>query len=187
MKYVLRILLLIVFAASDVVLASNAAPLGLEIGVATLAQVQKEIGAKSSVSESGINKFTGGKMLRGSGSGLGIEGLSDIIFIFDQNGLLAGVLMTLPKTEGMGDLENGFFKKTAKALAAKYKQVEKREPFVGDAYARYSQGTSIVELDAPHMGFNMNLRYLTQDLMARFNKQSADERAAKSRSQASKF
>lgn len=167
--------------------AGNAAPLGLELGVATLAQVQKEVGTKTKLIESGTNKFINGKMLSGSGSGLNIDGLSKITFIFDQNDVLSGVLMTLPKREGMNDLQNGGFKKLTKTLSAKYKQVEKRDPFVGDAYARYTQGNSVVELDAPHMSFDMNLHYVTNDLLAKFNKQSAEERSAKDRSQAAKF
>lgn len=187
MKQFVRLAVLAAIVLSGAAWAGNAAPLGLELGVATLMQVQKEVGAKSKLNERGPNKFTNGKMLSGSGAGLGIDGLSEIVFIFDQKDVLAGVLMTLPKSEGMNDLQNGFFKKTAKALAAKYKQVEKREPFVGDAYARYSQGNSMVELEAPHMGFSMSLRYVTNDLMAQFNKQSGDERAAKNQAQAAKF
>ncbi len=187
MKCLFRLVMLFVFTASGLAFAGNAAPLGLEIGVATLAQVQKEVGSKSKLMDGGINKYSGGKMLAGSGSGLGVDGLSEITFIFDQKDVLAAVVMKLPKGEGMNDMQNGLFKKTATALAAKYKQVERKEPFVGDASALFTQGSSVIELDAPHMGFNMELRYMTQDLRSRFNKQSSDDRAARDRNQASKL
>lgn len=187
MKHLIRLVMLIAFTASSCVFAGNAAPLGLEIGVATLAQVQKEVGSISKLADGGINLYSGGKMLTGSGKGLGVDGLNEISFIFDQGDLLAAVVMKLPKAEGMNDLKNGFYKKTVNALAAKYKLIERREPFVGDAYAMFSQGNSIIELEAPHMGFGMVLRYITKDLRARYNKQSSDDQATKRRNQASKF
>lgn len=165
----------------------NAAPLGLELGVATTSDVQREVGSMSQLADHGINKFTGGQMLSGSGSGLDVDGLSEITFIFDQNEMLVAVLMTLPKAGNRNDPPNGNFKKTAKALASKYKLLEKRDPFVGDAYARFGQGKSIIELEAPHLGFNMSLRYVTVDLMAKFNKQTAAERSAKDQAHAGKL
>ena len=95
--------------------------------------------------------------------------------------------MTLPKQEGMGDMQNGVFRKTLATLSGKYKLVEKRVPFVGDSYAKFRQGDSIVELDAPHLSFNMSLRYLTNDLQAAFNRQSEAEKAGKQRKQASQL
>lgn len=189
MKRIAKILLLAVLTMTGHVHAGpgNAAPLGLELGAATLADVQKEVGTKFQLSDLGINKFSGGKMLSGTGNGLGIDGLSEIAFIFDQNNVLAGVLMTLPKKDNRNDLQNGNFKKTAKALASKYKKVEMQDPFVGSAYARFSQGKSVIELDAPHMSFTMSLRYVTSDFMSNFNKQAAADRASKDQAQAGKL
>ena len=73
------------------------------------------------------------------------------------------------------------------ALAAKYKQVEKSQPFVGDARATFRQGDSVVELDAPHLSFTMTLRYMTQALQKTFKQQSTSNKAAKERTQANKF
>jgi len=135
---------------TNLTFAANAAPFGLELGVATFAQTKQQLGSKTSLSNAGTNKYSGGRMLQGNGEGLGIDGLSSITFIFDQSDKLAAVLMKMPKSSEFGDMENGNFAKTLKALSAKYKLEVKSTPFVGDAYAKLYQGDSIIEVTAPH-------------------------------------
>lgn len=131
--------------------AANAAPLGLEIGAATAAQVKAKLGGTTSLSELGKNKFTEGVMLGGDGGGLGVDGLKQITFIFGKDDVLQAVLMTLEKD----------FNRTFEMLRKKYTLVSKQIPFVGDSYARFSQGASAVVLDAPHLSFEMTLRYIS--------------------------
>lgn len=183
----LLITIVLFLLSTSTALAANPAPLGLELGVATLAQARQALGGKTRLTDAGTNAYSGGRMIKGDGTGLEVEGLSEITLIFDKNDKLAAVLMTLPKQEGMSDMQNGMFKKTLATLSAKYKLVEKRVPFVGDSYAKFRQGDSIIELDAPHLSFNMNLRYLTNDLQAAFNRQSEVEKSAKQRRQASQL
>lgn len=159
-------------------LAANAAPVGQELGVATYAQVKQQVGGKTDLSDVGTNKFSGGKMLQGNGSGLGMEGLSEVTFIFDPADKLAGVMMTLPKDS---------FKPTLKALSAKYKLVDSVVPFVGNASAKLKQGDSIIKLDAPHLSFEMQVLYLTNSLNQAFQQQSSSERATKEKRQADMF
>ncbi len=87
----------------------------------------------------------------------------------------------------MGDVQSSGFKKTLATLSGKYKLVEKRAPFVGDSYAKFRQGDSIVGLDAPHLSFNMSLRYLTNELQASFNRQAEAEKPEKQRKRASQL
>ncbi len=117
-------------------------------------------------------------MLQGDGSGLGIEGLSEVTFIFDRADKLAGVVMTLPKES---------FKPTLKALSAKYKLLDSQLPFVGDASAHLKQGDSLVEMNAPHMSFTMEVLYLTNGLKQAFQQKSTNDRAAKEKRQADMF
>lgn len=159
-------------------LAANAAPLGMELNVATYAQVKQQLGGKTSLSNNGVNKYSGGKMLQGNGDGLGIEGLSEITFIFDASDKLAAVLMTLPKDS---------FQKTLSALSGKYKLVDKQVPFVGNASANLQQGESVVELNAPHMSFEMTVTYMTKSLKQAFTRQASYERATKEKRQADQF
>lgn len=156
-------------AFSNVALAANAAPLGMELNVATYAQVKQQLGGKTSLSDNGVNKYSDGKMLQGNGDGLGIEGLSEITFIFDASDKLAAVLMTLPKDS---------FQQTLNALSKKYKRIEKQVPFVGNASAKLQQGESVIELNAPHMSFEMSLHYLTKSLKQAFTQQASSEHEA---------
>lgn len=183
LQRVFMFLLLAVLVQAKAFAGNNPAPFGQELGAATYAQVKSSLGAQSSLTDAGINAYSGGKMLKGNGEGLGFEGLSAITLIFDKSDHLAAVLMTLPK----GEMGNGNFKKVLAMLKGKYKVVTEQVPFVGNCYARLKQGNSIVELDAPHMSFTMELRYLTQDLLAVFNAQASQDKANKDKAQSNRL
>jgi hypothetical protein len=160
-----------------IALGANAAPLGMEIGVATYAQVKERIGKLTALEETGTNKYSGGQMLAGKGQGLEVEGLKDITFIFDRAGSLQGVLMTLEKS----------FRATYEKLRKKYKVTSQRIPFVGDAEARFAAGDSVIVLDAPHMSFEMTLSYLSQTFLASFQARAASDRAKREQAQRDKL
>ncbi|MDD2934793.1 MAG: hypothetical protein PHO76_13000 [Methylotenera sp.] len=167
-----------VFSYSTSYAGNNAAPLGQELGVTTLKQFQESIGVQTQLTETGTNKFSGGVMLEGNGEGLGVDGLTKILVIFNASNQLSGVVMTMSKSH---------FQETMNALSKKYKLVNKQVPFVGNKFAKYKQGNSVVMLDSPHMSFDMELRYLTNEFLASYTKTSADENAENKRNQASKF
>jgi len=155
----------------------NAAPLGFEISVAKLADVRAQLGDRTTLKAAGTNKFSGGPMLVSNGAGLGIDGLQEITFIFDEEEVLQGVLLTLPKR----------FRPTFETLRKKYKVVSQRIPFVGDAHARFSQGASAIILDAPHLSFEMSLHYLSDRLLATFESRSARDQARHEKEQADRL
>ena len=158
--------------------ATNAAPLGLEIGYANIGGVKAKIGKSTDLVDKGINAYTYGPMLSSNGAGLDIDGLSEITFIFNKDGVLEGVLMTMPKkaVEMHG------------SLSKKYKVVTNNiDTFMGNGYAKYSKGDSIVELNAPHMSFKMNINYLSKKLMADFLRESQAEATSKKKNQESKL
>jgi hypothetical protein len=68
----------------------NAAPLGMELGVATYAQVKQAI---EGASDAGSNAYSGGRMLRSDGRGLDVEGLRNVVFIFDKSDVLVGAVL----------------------------------------------------------------------------------------------
>jgi hypothetical protein len=148
----------------------NAAPLGLEIGYANLASVKEKIGRITKLDDAGINQYSGGPMLISDGKGLDVDGLSSVSFIFDNNQILAGVVMKLPKNA----------KETFATLAKKYKPAENKiDSFMDYGYARLSKGDSFIEVDAPHLSFEMEVRYLTKKLMASFKQQTTNSDAKK--------
>jgi hypothetical protein len=150
-------------------------PLGLELGVATYAQVKQQVGSKTSLSGGGTNKYSGGKMLQGNGSGLGVEGLSEITFIFDEADTLAAVLMTLPEDS---------FGLTLKALSRKYKLVSK-ELHLGGSSAHLRQDNSVIDIKETF--FNTTVSYMTKKFNLAFSQQSSNERAAAQKRQADMF
>jgi hypothetical protein len=54
---------------------------------------------------------------------------------------------------------------------------------VGDKYAKYTQGNSSVELDAPHMSFDMTITYATNQLLQSYKTTSNSENNAKQKQQ----
>jgi hypothetical protein len=153
----------------------NAAPLGLELGYANVVSVKEKIGSLTKLSDVGTNQYSGGPMLTSDGQGLDVEGLSSVLFIFDNNQVLAGVVMTMPKSA----------KETYATLAKKYKPVENKiDGFMDYGYARLSKGDSFIEVDAPHLSFDMEVRYLTKKMMANFKQQSANSNAKKKKKKA---
>ncbi len=152
--------------------------LGSEIGVTTAEQLKQELSKRTKVESSGTNKFTGGEMFKTDGSAYDIDSLSSFLYIFDDQKRLAGVIMDMGKHR---------FDAVFQFLSGKYKVTAQKRPFVGDQYARFRPADTFIELDAPHMGFNMEVRYIRNDLMQRFNAQSQAEAVAKKKSEASKF
>lgn len=156
----------------------NAAPLGLEIGFANLAGVKNKLGGITGLEGAGTNEYSGGPMLCSSGEGLGVDGLSQLLLIFDKDNVLVGVVMTLPKAP----------KDVLQKLSEKYQVVDNRiDAFMNNGYARLGKGGSLIEIDAPHLSFTMEVRYLTQKLMADYQQKSAAANAKQRQEQVNKL
>lgn len=152
--------------------------LGFEIGITTVDQLKQELAKKTKVESRGTNEYMRGDMYRTDGTSYEIEGLTEVLYIFDEQKKLAGVIMSMGKHR---------FDAIHQFLSGKYKVVAQQRPFVGNQYARFRPEDAFIELDAPHMGFGMEVRYIRNDLMQKFNAQSQAEAAAKKKSEASKF
>lgn len=72
-------------------------------------------------------------------------------------------------------------------LAEKYSLVRKDVPFVGDKYVRFEQGDTIIEIDAPHMSFDMAVIYMTADFKKQSEKTSHEEEMQKQKREAGQF
>lgn len=152
--------------------------IGVEIGVTTPEQLTQSLAGKAKLQSKGVNKFSGGAMYATTGDGYGVDGLTEVTYIFDGQKKLAAVLM---------DLDKSRFDAINKALTAKYKATAQQRPFVGDQYMRFQTADAVVELNAPHMSFAMTAYYIRNDLMQRFKTQSKAEQEEKTRAEASKF
>lgn len=152
--------------------------LGFEIGNSSYEQVKETLAKQTQVAETGQNKYSAGPMLKTDGSSYEIESLSEVIYIFDDKNKLAAVLMRMSKDR---------FNPVYSALSAKYKVTSQQRPYVGDQFARFKTPDSVVVMDAPHLGFELAVRYIRNDLYQKFNSQSSAEAEAKKKREASKF
>ena len=124
----------------------------VELGVSTLEQVRKIASAAGRVQNNGTNTWTDGPSLRVEGGDYGIEGLRSVEYIFDSSNKLTAVIMVLGKHR-FGDIVD--------VLAGKYKMTKKVQPFVGNQYVRFSTPDGLIEVDAPHLSFEMDVSYMT--------------------------
>lgn len=177
MKKSIQILLTITVLTCSLVHAGTAM-LGFDMGVSTLEQVKATLGKQTRVQDGGTNKYSNGAMLKTDGDGYDIEGLNEVVYVFDEQKKLAGVLM---------DMDKSRFTAVYQALSAKYKVAAQQRPFVGNQYARFKTPDAVIEVTAPHMSFQMSVNYLRNDLNQKFNTQSASEAETKTKRESAKF
>jgi hypothetical protein len=63
----------------------NAAPLGIEVGYANLAGVKEKLGGAAKLQDQGLGLYSGGPKYISDGAGLGVDGLSALALVFDNN------------------------------------------------------------------------------------------------------
>lgn len=170
-----KICLALMFAFVANCAYADATVLGLKMGEATIADVK----AKYSVRANGINSWTKGEMYQISTSDIPIDDLKSATAIFDANGKLVCVGLVMSK----GGF-NSRFKEMHEQLKKKYKVVKTKIPHVGDTYAHYKDGKTVIELDAPHMSFDMTLTYMQQSFKQAVDSGVEQEQKAKKQQEA---
>ena len=179
MKKITHILLFLTTIACGIAHAGTQM-LGFDLGVSTLEQVKSALVKQTRISDAGLNKFSGGPMLKTDGSSYEIEGVTEVVYVFDDQKKLAAVLMDM-------DMDKNRFDAVFKALSAKYKVSAQQRPFVGNQFARFKTPDAVIELNAPHLSFQMSVNYVRTELMAKFNTQSTDDAQAKTKRESAKF
>ncbi|MFT5759698.1 MAG: hypothetical protein ACI9LM_004465 [Alteromonadaceae bacterium] len=147
---------------------------GMELGEMT----EKDLKSKYSVNHTGTNKYSNGNMYSVPVSSINFEGLKEVTTIFNTEGKLVAVLTSLPKNK---------FNYLNETLGGKYKLISQKIPFVGNKKATYRDGETEITLNAPHMGFDMSMNYVNDDLMQAFNRQSQAETRKKQQSESSQL
>tara|TARA_B100000700_G_scaffold331794_1_gene468847 strand:- start:12480 stop:12995 length:516 start_codon:yes stop_codon:yes gene_type:complete len=136
----------------------------------------EELKNKYSVTYTGQNKYSGGDMYEIATGQIGFDGLNSLTAIFSKEGVLIAVLTGFPKSK---------FDYLKSSLSNKYQLVSQKIPFVGNKSAKYKDGNTEIELNAPHMSFEMTMNYIHTDLLRAFNNQSASEERAKKKKESS--
>lgn len=128
---------------------NNAEPLGFKLGKTILSEVKK---IDKTMKNTGISEWTNGEMYKSDGKVYEMEGLEEVLYIFDRHDRLEVVSLTIDKNN---------FDKINNLIKTKYSLVSQEIPYVGDKFVKYRQGNSYIIVEALHMGFSMNLIYET--------------------------
>lgn len=148
--------------------AKNPSPFGIEIGITKLEQLKN----KYRCFNNGINKYSKGPMCNLDISQLNIHGLKEAFVIADRKGTIVALLLTFPKYK---------FDELFNTLSSKYTLLYKEIPFVGNKYAKFKSGNTIIQLDAPHLSFDLTLAYTLDTFLNEYYKAKEEEKKAKKR------
>jgi hypothetical protein len=130
--------------------SQNAAPFGLEIGVATCDAARTKLG---SVQES---KLGGTDVLLTAADPSALyEGATKLIVRCSDKRVFA-----VSFEASKGGMGNGAARDVYAGLARKYKRVAGAPmPNLGNGYARFAAGNSVIEQSAPHLSFEFTVTY----------------------------
>lgn len=131
-----------------------------------------------SLKDSGINKYSNGKMLKGMSPQFKIQGLKETFFIFDRDDKLAVIVMTFNKNQFNTVL--GYLKK-------KYPIKSQKTPFVGNKRVVMHKDSTKIEINAPHMSFDMDVTYSTDAFNKAYKRILRLERQQKNQREQSQF
>jgi len=169
----IRVVLSMLVLLTSVVNAGNVAPLGFVLGKTTYNEALK---ATPELRNKGVNKFSQGKMLSANGTNWRLNGLKNTTLIFDKQQRLAAVLLKMNKNQ---------FDSIFNHLKSKYNVVSKRIPFVGNKYAKLTVEDIEIEINAPHLSFEMTILYATKLFKKSFNNTQHNEKKEKNKREGS--
>jgi len=149
---------------------AGTAALGFELGVSTAEQVKADLTKFTNLEEPDVSGLTGGVYLKTDNAGYGIDGLNTVTYIFDKNNVLGAILINMTKSR---------FNAIYDAVSRKYKLETAQRPFVGDQFARFKASDAVIEIDAPHLSFEMDVSYIRNDIKAMSLKQAAENKRKK--------
>ena len=89
-------------------------------------------------------------------SDLDMEGYTEASVFYDEQGWLAAVLTVHDRAR---------FDLTYNGLRARYRTVSEDIPFVGNKSARFEDGDTTIDLDAPRLSFALSLHKCNLDLL----------------------
>jgi hypothetical protein len=126
---------------------SEPSPFGMEINKSTY----EEIRNKYSGTNCGINKYSNGKMYKINCCQIEVDGIKEIVAIFDKNDKLMAITAVFNKTE---------YNSLVNSLSNKYQLMFKKDAFVGSKVSRFQSDNTLIEIKAPHMSFSLTLAYM---------------------------
>lgn len=154
-------LIAVAFVVATLVLSGNVSaqgtgPFGLAIHHSDPVMLVERF---PNASDIGINQWSQGPMYEVAGRHLPLEGARRANFIFSRDNRLEGVVIVMNKRR---------FDAVRGLLDQLYRQTRAQLPFVGDAFVAWREDDVIIELESPHLSFEMTLRYMSTDFVARY-------------------
>lgn len=161
--------------------AVNPTPLGFELDYANIEGVRSKLSGIAELEDMGTMEISKGPLLMAKNSDLGIEGLKSAGFIFDESGTLEGIVLTFPR----GPQHRRATAELAAQLGKKYRLISKDfDSFMDFGRFRFEQGDSWIEIDSPHLSFEMTATYATKELfLAVEAESSASDKAAREKTE----
>jgi hypothetical protein len=173
----IRMLFMVLVLASGPIVA-GVKVLDVEIGVTTLEAVKASIKQRGTAEDLGLNRFSGGTVLKVAGHGFGIEGLQEVFFTHDEKKTLVAVVLLMDK---------GRFDTVHQFLKSKYKTTRQVIPYVGDKYVEFAAHDTTIELDSPHLSFGLEVRYTNNEIAKKAKALQKTEAESKKKMEQSKF
>ena len=147
-----------------------AAPLGLEMGKSTCAEATRKL----KVVSNDVSVWSDGPILRipANSSSIELESLVEALVICNAQDSVVFVGLTFPKGGNAAEVRTS----TAKQLDAKYWNVQRNLPLVGDGYAEWKAPNATVEMVSTHLSFQFDVRYWAPGAKALYTKWQEVER-----------
>lgn len=148
-------------------------PLGIELGsrVQEVRARLDSVGARCQASTSAVTQ----RLLLACRGGFQLAGLQQSQFVFSEDGILQGVVLTLPKDR---------WRDVTAALAERYSTERTVEPFVGSRSAHYRGAGGRIIAEAAHLSFEMTVVYATHWLLEQSDKHAAERESEARRADA---
>lgn len=146
--------LILVILFFSIVSHANPKPLGLELNKSTLEEVKE----KYKITGKEVNKWNGTNYYIDTKT-IDFKNVSEALIICNDNDIVQAVILVMSKNN---------FNELLGMLSEKYKLKEKEIPFVGNKKAVFIDGDCIISLDSPHLNFDMELSYITNEFHKKY-------------------
>ena len=120
-----------------------------------------------SASHRGISTWTRGALYQVPGSELPLQGAKHAVFVFDLDEQLDAAFITIEKRR---------FHEVMRLLDGQYRRLSASVPHVGNRHVKWEADDIVIELDAPHLSFEMELQYQTKQFLEQFERGQAEQR-----------
>lgn len=131
----------------------------------------------------GISKYSGGPIVQTDGAGLSISGLKRLLMLFDAKERLSALQMTL----NAGGIGKPGFDRVLAHLKEQYPVKSIENPSIGNKFAVFETKGARIELDGPHMSFDISATYMTKEFYKAMAQIDEEESRSNEKNEKSQF